>query len=591
MAAGSFRVKAMPNSRVLELSAESPDPAAAAAFLNSTAKEFISSGLEARFRSNRQTGDWLNGQLSELKTKLTMGENSLLDYSRREGLVLTGGGKDKENVADDRLLQLQRELSSAHADRVAKQARFESAATAVGGPLPETVETDLLRFHHEKISDLRRQLSELGATMKPTHYKVVKVQEQIKTLEAELDKARKQVVERVKNDFEAAVLREKLLLGDYEAQTLVVRDQAAKSTYYGLLKREVDTTRQLYDSLLQKVKEADVAAALRSPGSRIIDRAEKPESPFRPSWTRNASLGLAAGLALGLLLALTREQLSDTFHQPGDIELALRVPELGVVPAERPRSMQKSLARLGAALDQTGLQVWQVERTLKNEGRSLLAESVRNTLTSILSVSRSGSKEPRVIVVTSAGAGEGKTTLVCNLAMAFAEAGRKTVLIDADMRRPRIHGVFGISNDRGLSTVLKAAEQLDTVETTATDVPGLFLLPSGPADPALGNLLHSPRFPELLAKLRQAFDIVLIDTPPVLLVADARVAGAHADGALLVIRAGDTSREAAGAARRRLEDDSIPILGAVLNGWDPSAGTHYGYRSYGRYYARTYGKA
>jgi capsular exopolysaccharide synthesis family protein len=427
---------------------------------------------------------------------------------------------------------------------------------------------------------------------------VKRVKAQIDEIEKTIRAERTHVLHRIRNEHESAVLRERLLEADYTAQSGLVTAQAGKSVEYRILEREAATNRALYDNLLQKVKEAGVAAAMAASNVRVIDPATTPSRPIRPNHVLNGGLGLASGALLGLLLIFIRERSDRTLRQPGDAALFLGLPELGVIPdgdgerKERHRAGRfpergEILQIAGAASsadpdraphgDNVELATWQ-------RRPSLIAECFRATLTSILFAGGADNR-PRVLVVTSASPGEGKTTVASNLAIALAEINRRVLLIDADMRKPRLHKVFGVSNLSGLSNLLRERNPLNGTPLAgvaqATGIPNLFVLSSGPGAVSIPNLLHSERMAELLEKARGEFDTILIDSPPMLPIADARILARSADAVVLVLQAGRTSRDSARAVVNRFSEDGSVILGAVLNSWTPSG------REYGDYYEYT----
>jgi len=340
--------------------------------------------------------------------------------------------------------------------------------------------------------------------------------------------------------------------------------------------------------MLQKVKEASIASAMRASNYRIVDPAKPPGGPYKPNPTQSATTGSLGGLVLGILFVLVRERADRSLQQPGDAAHFLNLPELGVIPSDRAGTAARlygahSAVSLAAAQSNEAQEV--ALATFKRRP-SLMAESFHDTLTSILFSGQNGI-QPQVIVMCSASPSEGKTTVSSNLAAALAEINQKVLLIDADMRRPRLHHIFGVANDEGLSTILKNHTPIlgrpKPPLVVETEVPGLCLMPSGPAVSNASNLLYSPRLAELLRATRSEFDYVLIDTPPMLQLADARIMSQHCDTVILVVRAGKTTRDAARAARQKFQQDGTPILGIVLNDWIPGL-NGYGYDS--KYYDR-----
>jgi capsular exopolysaccharide synthesis family protein len=574
MTAGTVQVKPVRNSRVVEIECDSPDPKVAAAFTNTLASEYIEQSVETRWQSAKHTGEWLNRQLDEIKGTLEKSEDELQSYATSMNLVFTGD-KDRTNVSQERLSEVQTQLTVAQGDRVAKQARYEQALSGPPDALGQVVDDAGLHAVDSKLVDLRRELAEITVTYGSAHERVKRVKAQIADLETEQKRARDRIVDRIASDYREAERREKLLQTAYQSQSAVVSDQSAKITHYNILKREVETNRALYDSLLQKVKEAGVGAALRASNIRIIDRAEVPSSPFNPDLKRGAMLGMCFGIFGSFSLVMIQEKLSRRIQAPGEAPLYINAPELGAVPSW--------------AIDRAGYRKKDGDPAIITfqRNQSLAAEAFRVILTSMLYIGRR--RPAQVIVVSSPGAGEGKTTIISNLAMGFAETNRSVLVIDCDMRRPRLHQLFELPNETGLADLLARKDPLETSDLILaarnTRFPGVSVLTSGKLDTGAASLLHSMRLGELISLARRQFDAVLIDTPPMLHLADARVVGSFADGILIVIRSGQTSRESVFSIRQRLEQDGISVLGSVLNDWNPKAAGYYGYENYSQYYS------
>ena len=304
-----------------------------------------------------------------------------------------------------------------------------------------------------------------------------------------------------------------------------------------------------------------------------------------PDSSRQSMMGVVAGLVLGVGLVVLRERADRTLQDPGDSTYYLGLPELGVVPTNdfaRPSSLPAT-----ADVDQ------RLELVSFQQTTSLLAESYRAALTSILFSAKNGMR-PRIIVLTSASPKEGKTTTACNLAISLADISKRVLIVDGDMRRPRLHNVFSVPNEVGLSELLTEKQPLSisTIDQACqqTAVPGLFVLTSGSSRFQASSLLHSARLPEFINLAREHFDAVVIDTPPMANIADARVIGRYADALTLVVRSGVTSRDAALLARSRFADDGIPILGTILNFWNPATPGYSYYKYYYAGYQHYYGK-
>lgn len=589
----NLTVRTSGNSHLLEVLYESPDPKGAADFANTLVSEFIALTQEERWKSAEGTAEWLTNHLNIMKAQLEQSETQLQDYARTSGLTFTS---EKDNLAENELKQIQDELSKAQADRIAAQAKFEGARSKPADSLPEILEDSTMREYRQRLTDLQRQYAELAATLTPEHPKVQRVQAQIDELKHQTLIERNNVVRRIGNEYAAALRREALLSKAHTEQQKVVADQSEKAIHYDTLKRDVDSNRHLYETMLQKVKEASLAAAMRDSNVLVVDRAKPALLPYRPSLPMNSAIGLFSGVLLGFGFVMLRERIDRRISAPGDAQVYLDLPELGVIPMDEaavPRQLSagpqpnRSIAPLPADSTKKSRLTDCPELATWKRKPSLVAECVRTTLTSILLPSQNG-EGPRVIVLTSPGPGDGKTTVACNLAIAVAEIGRKVLLIDGDLRRPRLHKVFGVGNSWGLSDVLWGGIQLETAPISdlvrETEVSGLCLLP-GRGNAVPSNLFYSPRMSKLLGRLRNEFDMVLIDAPPMIHLADARVLGRLADGVILVIRARQTTTESALFARQRFAEDGTRLLGTVLNSWDPRSTSRYGYGSYSDYHA------
>lgn len=565
--ASNLKVQASGLTRIVDISYESPNPQLAADFVNTLAQAYVDQSADARFQTTRATSEWLNKQLEDMKSKLEKSDDELQSYARKANLMITG---EKDNLAEEKLRELQNDLVKAQADRAVKQAHYELAKTSPAASIPDIVEDPSLRDYQLKFTDLRRQLAELSTTLTPDHFRVKQVQAQITELESALESRRADIIQRIGNDFAAAQRREQLVMADYAAHARLVSDQSVKAIHYDILKRDLDSGRQLYDDVLQKVKEAQIGSALKTSNIRVIDAAEPPSHPTKPSLLANSALGLFFGTFAGIVFITVKRQSNRTIQDPGQGSMYLNLPELGVIPAA------KGAQRLGRI-------TWELKP-------SMMAEAFRATLASIV-FSATQDQERKVLVITSPERAEGKSTVVSNLAIALAEIGKRVLVIDGDIRRPAIHTIFDLPNGPGLTDVLLDSKPIEKVDFgsifRSTSVPHLFVLPSGEAGLAAANLLYSSRTDELLERCRREFDFILIDTPPMLQIPDARVLGRASDGVILVLRSWTTTRETAMMAAQRFMDDSTPVLGVILNSWDPTKTVN---SPYGRYAAEKYGK-
>ena len=581
--------------RLIELRCQSPSPEVSANFLNTLAAEHISQSLAMRSSTTQRTSQWMDSQLEEAKARLQAAGEKLRDFVRQSGMDFF---PEQSTLADSKMKVLQADLAGIQADRIAKQARWEMAKNTPIDSLPDVLLDPNLQNLKSGIVVLRKEMAQLTATLTPEHYKVQKIQAQITELEQTLDKEKTGLLKRLENDYQEALRREKLLSGAYNAQTHAVGAQADKASQWAMLKRDAEMAQQVYNNLLQQSNQAALIALVPASNIRVVDAAVVDNIPSNPVPVRDIPIAafLMGSLGYGLLWlreTARRKRLTQVFESPGHTRTILGVPELGVIPSAAVDQRKKLRApKRGNGIQTLGTAAGNGQPTLEfatwQDKSSILAESFRQTLTSILRTKPKG--HCPVYVITSGGPGEGKTTLSANLAIAMATIGQRVLLIDADLRRARLHSVFGLENCPGLSDLLTSTDSLEGADLNAylcpTKVDNLRVMTHGLAEvdtPA--TLFFSPRVQELVTTLRGHFDFILLDTAPVLLFPDARLWGRHSDGVVLVVRAGATTREGALAACQRFAEDGVAVLGTILNDWSPregSAGQYY-YHSYGAY--------
>ena len=589
--ADSLKVRATPRTRVIEVTAKSTDPQLAMDFTNTLTSQFIEQAIEARLRTTEKIGDWLGHELDDARARLEHSEAALQNYAGKSGLIFTSTSDDQDtNIETEKLQQLQQQLTAQISDRVTKEARYELAQHSPANSLPDVLNDEALRQAQANVDDARKNVANLSAVFTPDFGKVKRATAELAVLQASFEEQRSAIVERIENDYNEAVHKEKLLEATYDAQARAVVGQDEKAIQYNILKRDVDSSRQLYDTMLQQLKQSSIASALHASNVRVADPATLPQRPIWPNYRILAPLGLIFGLLTGVCAVMISERIDRSFRQPGEIQLWTNLPELGTIPSasiDRPKKVRLRLQAGGSSIrDREPLLAdkiadGSVELMTWRRKPSLVAEAFRAALTSILFVGENGSR-PRVVVFTSANASDGKTTVTSNLAMAMAEVRSNVLVIDGDLRRPRMHDLFGVSNERGLADLLQASTLSDEAIAAAiqtTRVPGVSVLTSGLPTHTAANLLHSPCLAELLPKLKKQYDMVLIDTPPMLQMTDARLLGRLADAVVLVARAGQTTRDAILAAYQRFSEDRIRVLGTILNDWDPkrSPAGYYGY--------------
>lgn len=548
-----------------------PDPAFAAHFVNALTSEYIRSDMEARAGNAEQTRAWLGRELEGVKAKLESSEARLQGYANSSGLLYTSPKGNAGEEAEVKLQFIAQELADSQAKLATLQARYDIAAAHPADATASADASDTLRAIQGRLLDLNRERASLASQFTPEYYKLQQVNAEIAALEASQAREHARWIGQLRQEFQTEQQHEALVESAYRQQAALVSDQAAKAIHYNVLKREVETNRDLYDALLGGMKEAGVNAAARVQNARVVDAAAPPAAPYRPIPVRDAAIGLLSGLMAGAAYILVRDATDRRLKGPGTTSCCLNVPELGVIPSAKPHLLPT------ARREPVGSGRYRAQA-------APVADAFHSAVTSIFMPGRYA-QPPQVVVVTSAAAHEGKSTVVGNMGLMAAQTGKRVLLVDGDLRNPRLHRTYSLPERPGLARLLLQAQPLAPGQALemacATHLEGLFLLPGGPVNGALLPLLHSARMAEIVEQLRPAFDLILIDTPPVLPFADARLFGRLADALILVVRSGHTSRSLALAAKARLMEDGLPIAGTILNDWNSrEAGYEYSDAAY-----------
>ncbi len=436
----------------------------------------------------------------------------------------------------------------------------ESSSVVMNNPMITSLKKDYAALDSEYNQQLK--------IYKPDYPKMVRLKEHINQIKNKIDLEIPRVILSVKKDYGIAVKRENNLKAAFEAQKREALDLNQSAIQYQILKREADTNKELYNGLLQRLKETGVSASLTASNIQVLDRAEVPKAPFKPRKTMNIMLSIIVGLLGGIGLAFFTEYLDNTIKTPEDIEKRVCLPPLGLVPQHANTNNNEALQK--------------VEYIAHSDGRSPIAEAYRSIRTFLLL--STGGKPPRVMTVTSPARDEGKTTTVINTAISLTKSDVKVLIIDADMRQPRLHRIFDLDNTVGLSAFLSGNVEFGDGLIKESDIQNLDIITSGPIPPNPAELLSSYRFSELIHSLYPLYNFIIIDTPPVMGISDSLIVSSQTDGVIMVVKSGKTPKEAAQEARRMLEGVNAKILGVVLNSVSQADMRYSYYYNYYRYY-------
>jgi succinoglycan biosynthesis transport protein ExoP len=579
---GSLSVKRVPTSRLMDVSFESTDPQFAARIVNEHIKNYQDQNIRSHYDETTRATTWLRNELDELRIKVQESEDQRIAYERKNQIWTLD---DKSNITTQRLADINKALTEAQDERMKKEALFQFAKAGDIADVPQLRDNPVLQGLVQKRQTATQEYNDALSQYGPNFPKVMRLQAQLKDVDQLIQKENVNTLNHIELDYREAMQREAMLVQALDQQKAEANTMAERMVEYNILKREAEASKTLYDGLMTKLKEVGISSALQSSNIRVVDPAMIPAYPSRPAKARNIALAFLVGLVGGIGLALMREYLDNTVKTPDDIETLARLPSLAVVPQFGGSNGNGSRRRLLPGIASNGHEK-RIELVAQHLPKSQMSEAFRALRTSLL-LSQPG-RPPQVILVTSALPREGKTTAAANLAVTLAQLGDSTVLVDADLRKPGVGRLLNMASGKyaGLSSYLAGVSSLDLVIVPHPDIPNLAAIPTGPLPPNPADLLSSHKLAEAIAELRTKFKFVVIDSPPIMAATDAVILSVQTDGVLLVVRSGETPKEAFTRTRDLLVSVKCHILGVVLNAVDSGAPDYY--YSY-RYYPYSYG--
>jgi polysaccharide biosynthesis transport protein len=582
---GGLSVKRVPNSRLIEVRFEAEDPQLAAQVVNAHLQNYIEQNFRSKYDATTQASNWLSSELEELRIKVEKSEDARLAYERENQIWQID---EKQDITTQKLADLSKAVTEAQTGLAEKEALYKMAVSGNVDALPAARENvviqDLIKQKVEADNNYADALAQFG----PNYPKVQRLAVQQKEAADDLANAQKTLVQSIEEEYNTAQNHVTILQAALDKQKADANDLAEKLVQYHILEHDAEANKQLYDGLLQKLKEATISVGLRSSNIRVVDPALVPTTPSRPQKSRNILLAFLVGIVGGIGLAIFREYLDNTVKSPDDIEHLTGLPSLAVVPSlpgslNGHRSGLAWPARHPAPPSGAGPRV---ELLSYLQPKSQISEAFRALRTSLLL--SQAEHPPQVILVTSALPREGKTTAAVNLAVTLAQLGDRTLLMDSDLRKPGVRRAMNltIGKDLGLSSFLAGVCTLEEAILPHPTISNLSVLTTGPVPPSPADLLSSHRMQEAIVEARRRFKFVVVDSPPIMAATDAVILSAQTDGVLLVVRSGETPKEAFTRSRDLLAAVKSRLLGVVLNAVDSSAPDYY--YSY-RYYPYAYG--
>ncbi len=559
---GGLSVSPVPESRIVNINFSSPNPALAAIITNSVAKAYIEQILEMQMSSSNYSIGWMTKKADEERAKLEAAEKTLQAYMKAHDILTI---EDRITILPQKLAEISSQLTQAQTERKAMETVYLSVKDVLQGEedpltLPVINGDAMIKSLNQKILETRQHIMELSKKYGPKHALMRNADSELAMLTENRDQEIQRIIKSIQNEYELAKSTEEnmqAMLSDIKADTVELNERFIQ---YNILKREVETNRNMYDALVSRIKEQSVTEQIQRVDVWVVEEAQTPVAPSQPNIPRNLMLGIVLGLFAGVGLVLFLEYLDNTIKLPEDLEEQFDIPVLGLVPLEKEKEKTDS------------------EKELE-ETPSAFRESF-NALQSSIQLSAHESP-PKTILVTSNLPKEGKTTSATHLAETISRSGKKVLLIDADMRRPRVHKIFDIKNDKGLSTSMAGASDMKVIQKSRIE--NLDIIPSGPVPPNPAELLGSERFRATLKLLSEKYHTIVIDSPPLLSVMDSYHISKVVDGTILIVRSAKTTYDAMYKGLKHLDEVGAKILGAVINGADFKKSGYY-YYDYYHYY-------
>jgi capsular exopolysaccharide synthesis family protein len=552
------------NSKLVKVSFSSFDPKLASQVANAIVSNYIEATLARRYNAGNEAREFLQKQLISMQVALERADQALQDFAKKKNVADL---EERIRLATNKLKELNDRLTQVQVENVQFTVLKEQIAKGRADSLEQVMSNELVNKLQEEYVAAAAEYANLSGQFRPGYPKLLQVSEQMSQLEVQINKEKKRIIDSLNTKYSQLVEQDRVLQNAINEQEKQIMGLNQEAIQYNILKREVQTNKELYDGLLQRMKEVGVASGVQENNISVIDRAEVPMDSDKPNKRLNMLVALFLGLAGGIGLAFLLEYLDNTVRRPEDVENLLGLPAIGVIPLDHGRSSRKK-ARLGDH---------DISFHSLRKPRSEISEAFRSLRTSLMFSSPSGM--PKTLLITSPAASEGKTSASVNLATVLAQSGGRVLLIDADLRRPRMHKVFGTASVPGLTQLIARKDAPTASYFHGTEVSGLLMLPSGIIPPNPPELLGSDAMKALLGELQGLFDYIIIDSAPILGLADALVLSRLVEGVFLITTAGRTSKENLKYAVKRLRQVHTPLLGVVLNAVDMKSPDYYYYYS------------
>ncbi len=560
---GNIEVRPVKNSKIVEIRFSSSDPGFASTITNTLARAYIEELLELNTSSTRYAIEWMTKKAEDERDRLDRSEKALQEYVKNRNIVTL---EDKASaIVPQKLYELNTQLVLAETKKKQLETLYNkvkdvSKNLEKAESMSVIASDPFLQALNQQVLLSEQNINALSQKYGSKHPAMIRALEDLKILKAKRETEILRIIDSVKNDYDLAASSVATLnrfLGEAKSEAQISNE---KFVEYSTLNRELETNRQLYEALMKKIKEESITERVQTVNVLVVEKAEAPKSPAKPRKMFNIFLGFIGGLLGGVGMAFFVDYLDNTVKSPEEAETKLGIPVFGLI------SLNSSVAN-------------PIEGIVLSEPSSIITESYKGIRTAMLL--SSAEKPPKTILITSMSPEEGKTATAVNLAMAIAQAEYTVLMIDADLRKPRIHKIFGLNNAKGLSTYLAGASDFSIIQEGP--LPNLSILTSGPLPPNPTELLSSSRMKEMLTEVAGKYDVIICDSPPVLTVVDALILSKMLDGTIIVARAGKVTYDEVREGLKSLTDLKAHVLGLVINALDIKKNAYY-YQRYHRYY-------
>lgn len=575
----------LPNkdTRLIEISFTHYDPRAASKVVNTAAETFVLSNMERRVETNMNTGEFLAKRVAELQAQIRNGEERLINYAKNNQIISLDAS---QNTVVERLVGLNKQLLEAENERKWTEAAYRAASAPGAAEALSETDAKVVNDGLTKLADLKQRRALLLVDYTEKYPEVRQIDEQIAVLEKQIKEARDRAISTVRTNLETryrqALARETSIRNAFNRQKGETVEQNSAAVNYRIIQQEIETNKNLLDSLLQQAKENDVIKAGSTNNISIAEYATTPRGPVGPKRLFVVCVAFVLALCFSTGLAIFVEYLNDSVESPEDVEKFLHLPTLAMIPDVNgfKRRMLPTNGNGNSLMKTNG----NPELLFNQPSRSPLSEAYKQMRTSLLL--STAEHPPKTILITSSLPSEGKTTTSINTALSLAQTGAKVLILDADMRRPRIHKTFGLSNKKGLSSILSS--NLDEKEILSLiqkdEESKIYVVPSGTVPPNPAELIGSEQMRRALRIFHASFDHIVIDSPPIVTCTDGVLISSLVDGVILVVKAGETSRDLARRSQQLLREVNAKVLGVVLNKMNKTSSKYYYTNYYKHYY-------